>query len=286
MIGGRGGDSVPEGVLDDIAYISRSESRVTILDAIAAEPYSRSELEEMTGIARTTVGRIINAFEERGWARRTSDGAYTATPPGERMLAEFKPFVQSVQVIRDLGELVAWLPIDEVAINLRHFADVTIHRPDPADPMSTVEEFTRRLDGTTEFQCLVRIAPPIPFEQKMRDGVVDRDMATKHVITNEEFNYLLDFPERVARWREYLEAGANVYRYDGGIPCNIFVFDDTVIITNTNSEFGDPHVGIESGNEEVLSWAQRVIETYRREAERLDSTAFSASSEGTGGVEP
>jgi predicted transcriptional regulator len=281
MMGGWGEDSVPNGALDDIAYLSRSESRVRILDAIATEPFPRSELEEMTGIARTTVGRIINEFEERGWARRTPDGSYTATPPGERMLAEFKPFVQSVQVIRDLGDLVAWLPIDEVSIDLRHFAGVTIHRPEPADPMSTVEEFTRRIDDASEFQCLVRIAPPIPFEQKMRDGVVDRGMETNHVITNEEFDYLLDDPERVARWREYLEAGANVYRYDGEIPCNIFVFDDTVIITNTNSEFGDSHVGIESDNEEVLSWAQRVIETYRREAERLDSTAFSVNSGGS-----
>lgn len=273
-------DGLPDGALSDIAYVSRSGSRVEILDVIATESYSRRELQEATGIARTTVGRIITEFEERGWARRTTDGEYTATPLGERMIAEFKPFVQSVQVIRNLGNLVAWLPTDEVPIDLHYFSDATIHRPDSANPMSTVAKFNTRLDGTSEFQCLVEIAPPIPFEQAMRDGVVNRGMETKHVITDDEFDYLLDHPDRVTRWREYLEGGANVYRYDGQIPCNLFVFDAIVIISHTNSEFGEPHTAIESSNLEVLSWAQRVIEKYRREAEPLDCTAFSVESNG------
>lgn len=279
-------DEFPDGALGDIAYVSRSGSRVMILDTIATEPYSRSELEEATGISRTTVGRIINEFEERGWARRTTDGEYVATPPGERIIIEFKPFVQSVQVIRNLGNLVAWLPINEVPIDLRHFSDATIHRPDPADPLSTVTEFNTRLEGVSEFQCLVRIAPPIPFERAMRNGVVNRDMETKHVITEEEFDYLLAHPERLPRWREYVEGGADLYRYDGQIPCNLFVFDDVVLISNTTSKYGQPHVAIESFNEEVLSWAQGVIEKYRREAERLDSTSFSVESNGVTGAEP
>lgn len=280
-----GADRFPGGALDDIAYLSRSVNRVRILDAIATEPSTRSELEKKTGISRTTVGRIINEFEERGWARRTSDGGYTAAPPGKRIIAEFRPFIQSMQVIGELGDLVAWLPVDEVPIDLHHFSDAIIHRPEPADPTSTLSEFTTRMDTAAEFQCLVRIAPPIPLERKMRDGVVDRGIETKHVITDGELDYLLDNPDRLRRWREYVDAGANVYRYDGQIPCNLFVFDDTVLIANTSSDFGEPHVVIESGNDEVLSWAHRVIENYRSEAERIDSAAFSVESDEAGGTE-
>lgn len=264
-----------EEALSDIAYISRSRSRVRILSHLAEESYSRSELEQATGIARTTVGRIINEFEERGWARRTTDGEYTATPSGEHVIAEFKPFVQSMQVIRKFDELLAWLPVDEAPIDLHHFSDSTIHRPEPANPTSTIGEFTTRMEDASTFQCLVRIVPPIPLEQRMHDGVVDRGMETKHVITEDELDYLLDHPERLERWQEYLKAGANVYRYDDQIPCNLFVFDDTVLIGNTSSDFGEPHVVIESDNEQVLSWAQRVIETYRSKSERLDSATFS-----------
>lgn len=280
-----GDDRFPDGALDDIAYLSRSVNRVRILDAITTAPSTRSELEETTGASRTTVGRIINEFEERGWARRTTDGEYAATPPGNRMLSEFEPFVQSVQVIGNFGDLVAWLPLDEVPIDLHHFSDSTVHRPEPADPTSTLAEFTTRMEAAAEFQCVVRIAPPVPLERKMRDGVVERGMETKHVITDGELEYLLDRPDRSTNWREYVEAGANVYRYDGQIPCNLFVFDDTVLIANTSSDFGEPHVVIESGNKEVLSWARRVIEKYRSEAERINSAAFSVESEGTRGTE-
>lgn len=274
-------DELPEGALDDIAYLARSGSRVKILDSIATEPSSRRDLEETTEVARTTIGRIIGEFEEREWARRTTDGEYTATPSGERMIAEFEPFVQSVQVLRDLGDLVDWLPLDAHPIGLHQFSEATIHRPDPADPMSTVAEFNTRLEGISEFQCLVGIAPPIPFEQEMRDAVLNRGMETKHVITDEEFDYLLEHPERLARWREYVDGGANVYRYTGEIPCNIFVFDSTVVISHTSSEYGAPHVAIESDNEVVLSWAKRVVENYREEAEGLDSTAFAVEPNGT-----
>lgn len=273
-------DKFPDAAMEDIAYLSRSKSRVRILDELTIDECSRRELEETTGIARTTIGRIINEFEERGWARRTTDGGYEATPPGTSIMSEFTPFVESVQAIRNLGELIGWLPTDEVPIGLRHFTDATVRRPEPADPMSTVTDFNARLDGVSEFQCLVGIAPPIPFEREMVEGVVNRGLDTKHVITDEELNYLLDHPERLPRWREYVEAGANVYRYEDQIPCNIFVFDDTVIITNSQSDYGDPHVGIESDNSVILSWAQEVIEKYKRDAEKLDSTAFTVESNG------
>lgn len=263
-----------DGALEDIAYLARSGSRLRVLAALVTESYTRGELEEKTGVARTTVGRIINEFEERGWARRTTDGEYEVTPLGKYVFSEFRPFVESIDAIRNLGNLVAWLPTDEVPISLDNFTDAVVRRPDPANPMSTVADFNTRLDGVSEFQCLVGIAPPILFERRMRDAVVNRDLDTKHVITDEELNYLLDHPERWTRWREYLDAGANVYRYDGRVPCNLFVFDDTVIISNSQSDYGEPHVSIECVNEAVLSWAHELIEKYKNEAERLDSTVF------------
>jgi len=267
-------DAFPEEAMDEVAYLSRSASRVRILDALVTESLTRSELQNTTEIARTTVGRIINEFEERGWVRRTVDGAYTATPTGEGVISEFKPFIESIQTIKDLGDLVVWLPTDEFTIDLHHFSDASVRRPDPTDPMSTIADFNERLTGVSEFHCIVGVAPPIPFEQAMRDEVVNRGLNTEHVITTDELTYLLERPERLPRWREYIDGGANVYQYDGQVPCNLFVFDDTLIITNGQSDIGESLVGIKSENEAVLSWAHEVISEYKNEAERLDSSAF------------
>lgn len=267
-----------EDALGDIGYLARSASRVRILDLLATEPYTRGEVEETTEIARTTIDRIINEFEERGWARRTTDGGYEATPTGKRIVTEFKPFVESMEAIRKLGDMVAWLPTDEVPIDLYHFTDVTLRRPDPADPTATASYMTDLLQGASEFHCLVGIAPPLAFEKSMRDGVVTRDLITEHVMTDEELRYLLDHPERLPRWREYVEAGANVYLHDGPIPCHLFVLDDTVIIGNTGSEIGPDLVAIETTNESIRSWVLEVINEYREDAKRLDTSSFTRTS--------
>src|SRR6056297_1738375 len=122
---------VPDEVLEDIAYLVRSKHRVQILDLLTGASFSRGEIKERTEIARTTIDRIINEFEERGWAKRTTDGGYRATPTGEQVVSEFEPFVTSMDAIRNLGDLAAWLPTDDVPIELRHFRDATVRRPDP-----------------------------------------------------------------------------------------------------------------------------------------------------------
>lgn len=274
-----GSASGTDDVLEDIAFLSRSASRVRILDVLATEAGTRGEIQERTGIARTTVDRVVNEFEERGWARRTADGGYTATPAGGRVATEFGTFVNSMEAIDTLGELVGWLPLDEVPIDLHHFRDVTVRQPDPANPLSTASRLTGFVRDASEFHCIVGLAPPVEFEKAMRDGAVDGDLRTEHVITDGEFQYLLERPERLPRWREYLAAGANVYRYDGAVPCNLFVFDGTVVVGNSQSEVGEPLVLIESENETVRSWALEVVDAYRGEAERLEPEAFVDRSE-------
>lgn len=267
-------DGFPDAALEDIAYLALSESRLRILDSIAAESHTRGEVAEATGIARTTIDRIINELEERGWAQRTADGDYEATAVGERVVTEFRPFVGTMEAIRKLGEMVAWLPTDVVSIGLHHFTDATIRRPDPANPTAVATYFTDLFRGISDFHCLVGVAPPPALEKEMRDGVVTRDLSTEHVITAEELNYLRDHPERLPRWREYLDAGANVYLHDGPIPCNLFVMDETVIIGNSQSEVGPDLAIIESTNEAIRSWVLKTIERYREDAERLDASSF------------
>ena len=270
------GDSlgVPQRTLETIAYLARSESRVRILKILAEGPYARNELEETTGIARTTIDRSINEFEERGWARRTTDGRYVASPTGEQIITDFQPFVETMEAILKLGDLVAWLPTDTLPIDFRHFADATIKRPDPAEPTSMASYLTELLRESSEFHCLAGVAPPLAFEEAMRDGVVHGDLKTEHVITDQEYRYLLDDENRLSRWQEYIEAGANLYLYDDSVPCNVMVFDNTVIIGNSQAEIGDMFVEIESTNEAVRAWAHDVIREYKEAAKRLDPEAF------------
>lgn len=99
-------------------------------------------------------------------------------------------------------------------------------------------------------------------------------MHVEHVISENEYEYLCHDLERVARWREYIRAGANVYVYDGTVSCNFLIFDETVYIAKTQSDYGEPLTVIESDDDIVLSWAHDIIKRHKSESEQLDEELF------------
>lgn len=267
--------SIPTDALEDVAYLSRSANRVAILDALAAESYPRRELGEETGVSRTTLDRIVNEFEDRGWAERTTDGEYAATTTGRHLVAELRPFVESVEAIRRLGEALAWLPAD-LDIGLQHFSDATVRRPKGDDPMETVDYFVDLATDADRMAVLSHLSPPIPLSRTMRDRIVAGDLRGQFVVTGDCLEYLRGHADRRARWRDILEAGGEVYRYDGHLPCNLFVFGETVLIKKSapgsfHASYGVP---IESHNDAVRVWADEVVERHREAATRVDTEAF------------
>ncbi|MFP4626508.1 MAG: helix-turn-helix transcriptional regulator [Natronomonas sp.] len=269
-------DAFPEDALADVAFLSRSKNRAQILAMLAAESYTRRELEDTTGISRTTLDRIVNELEERDWATRTSDGDYVATPTGERIATESSCFVGAIQAIRNLADAVAWLPRNELTIGLHQFREAIVRRPEPNAMSAPTTAATKLMQEATEFACLMNTLPSLAFEESMINGVLEGRLMTKHVITDEELTVLLEDTNRTGRWQEYIEAGANLYCYDGQIPCNLLVIDETVLILDRQPEAPE---GIESTNPEVRAWATEMIDEYRKEAKQLDATAFTKDRE-------
>lgn len=209
---------------------------------------------------------------------RTTDWEYTTTPIGEQVVTEFMPLVESMMVIRHLGEAVAWLQAPDDRVGLHHLRDATIWRPEPTDPMAPTVAYMADLRTANEFHCLAGVAPTEPFEKAMRDGVVERGMSVEHVISKSEYEYLLDYPERLARWRDYIEAGVNVYRFDGTVPINFIVIDGTVYIAKSQSDHGSPYTVIQSVNPVLRSWVHEMIEKYQTDAVLLNERPFSPES--------
>lgn len=265
-------DDLPVDALEDIAYLAKSANRVRLLDALASGSYSRRELDELTGTARTTIGRIVNEFEERGWAERTSDGTYTATPTGELVVAEFTPLIEAMETIRTLGDATAWLPTDELAIDIRHFDDATVRESDPKAPFEFVEYLASCIRDATTFRVLTFLAPPTPIGEAMHTGVVEGQLTADHVLAGGLVEYLHDHKHHPPHWREYIEAGARVYRYEGYIPCNLFIVDETVLIADDQPQGSG--AAIESDNETVRAEANELFEVYREDADRINAELF------------
>jgi predicted transcriptional regulator len=265
---------ISEDALEDVAYLSRSRNRVAILDALDGETRTRRELQQATNASRTTLGRILSEFEERGWVERATDGRYRLTPPSEHIAREFLPLLGAIDAIRSLDGAVAWLPTDELSIGLHHFADATVRRQSPNAPLDPGRRLTELLQGASTLVTLTYFAPPRSVGRAMRDGVVSGNLSAKHVLAGGLVDYLRDRPDEPPGWKEYVEAGATVYEYDGHVPCNLFVVDETVLIPNDATDTRRSGVCIETDDETVRSWALELIESYREDADPLDAEAF------------
>lgn len=264
-------DAIPDAALKDVAYLSRSPNRVRILEALTREAYPRRELGEVTDTSRTTLGRILSEFEERGWAERTADGTYAATDRGDHVAAAFRPLIASMDAIRTLGDAIGCLPADELSIGLHHFADATARRPNPNEPIGPVRRLVDLLAEAATFRTLTFIAPPTAVGEAMQAGVQSGRLSGEHVLAGGLVDYLREQPDGPPAWQSYLEAGATVYRYHGHVPCNLFVLDEHVLLMRDQPAAG--HV-VESVNETVRAWANGLIDDYRAEAERMDAESL------------
>lgn len=270
------GDEFPIEPLEDIAYLSRSHNRVVILDALTDGPRSRRALAELTGVPRTTLDRIVNELEEKGWAERTADGTYEATTRGTHIMRRFSPFLESVEAIHQLGDAITWLPIDELSIGLEHFNDAFVRQPETADPVETIDFMNDLLANASEFRVLAHLAPPEPLGETMYESVVSGQMSLDGVITDTLYSYLCDNPERAERWRTLVEAGADLRWNEDPIPCNLWIFDETVLIKKSGPEPIDDSYGVPivSDDSTVLSWAHDLIDEWMAQGTRINGGAF------------
>lgn len=273
-------DPLSSDALDDVAYLARSENRVRILGALANGPRTRRDVQETTDVSRTTLDRIVNELEDRGWVERTSDGDYAATPTGKRLMNQFEPFVESVDAIDRLGKAVEWLPDEELSIGLEHFSDATVEWPE-VDPTETVDMFVGMVNGADEYYSLTHFAPPAPISRAIREGVTSGDLAMRTVATETPIEYLREHPDRRERWRETVDGGAELFEYGGSIPCNLWIIDDVVMLKNATGEpvpdsYGSPIV---SHDPTVRSWAMDLLDDYETEARPLTSSDFAVESD-------
>lgn len=269
-------DRTTETVFEDIAYLARSPNRVRILSCLAERPHTRRAVKEASGATRTTVDRIVNELEDRGWVERTTDGNYAATTVGSHLVEELTPFVHSVKAIQELGSAVDWLPLDELGAGLHKFSDATVRHPDRGDPVDTIDYMTGLVREASELRALTHLVPPESFLRVTRDAVVAGELRLEGVVPTAHVGPYVETQTRRERWRAILEAGGELHLCDGPLPCNMWVIDETVLIKrNDPGRIEDSYgVPIVTTNETVRDAAHDLIDRYRDGGTRVDTDAF------------
>lgn len=271
-------ETPPEDTLEEIAYLSRSVNRVHVLELLVTEPHSLREVRAVADASRSTVRRILAELVERGWVERTTEGDFVATVKGEHVVAAFTPLVGAMQAIRELDEAVAWLPADELSVGLHRFSDATVRRGHPNSPAAGASYLHDRLRDASVLANLTSVGPPLAMMETTRDGVVSGRLTATTVLTERLVTYLKNQSEQTPLWREYIDAGARVYCYEGTLPCDLFIVDETVLIGDNQSDAVRPCEFIETDDEAVLAWARELLESYLADADRLGPETFAEES--------
>lgn len=263
----------PQRTLEPLDYLTRSEHRVQVLEALTeAIPkpgldtpgYEPRELREMTGASEATVSRILNEFDDRGWAERDAEGEYTATPIGQSIAIEFAPLLDSMEAIQHLGDALALLPLNELSIGLEHFSDATIRDPQGPQP----NDFTAFLKILLTDSSILYTLSYVPDQTSLREEVREQSASGSLDLITIFAEHIVEYMEDAASEDVIglLNAGDVWYAYDGHIPCNMFIFDETVVFENSQVDACRTGTSIVTHDEAVREWALDVFEKYKEES--------------------
>lgn len=255
--------------LGDIQFLANSTNRVRILDTLATEPATRRELQDSTGIPRSTTARVLDEAEDRGWV--ASEGShYEITPMGEAMVSEFSAYIETTKGLQHLGRAIDWLPKPAHTLDFRCFRDAEITTPTEDNPTAAFDRAMELIRSANEYRGLTQNSLP-EYMKTICDRVVSGHLDFQGVIEASFIEALRNDPDRAARWHDIAHG---MWLYDGHVPINMHIVDGTALIwLCAKNESGEEVVikgVLESEHPAVVSWAESLYNEYQTEAEPLD----------------
>lgn len=259
-----------DAALEDVEFLALSANRVAVLQSLATRSRSRSDLAEETGASQATLGRILADFEDRSWVRR-SEGAYEATATGRLVADAFSDLLEALDLERDLRDIVAYLPTDELGFDLARLTDATITVPTGTRPNAPV----KRLLDLERDAAEVRAFSHAFNEQTlslMADRVTDETVRFRGVFSPGAVEALASD----ATLREHLLAlvdadAATVRVRSAGVPVAGTVADGRVHLL-VRDDSGVLRASIDTDDPAVREWADSAFERYWTDATPVDRT--------------
>ncbi|MGM0716612.1 MAG: helix-turn-helix transcriptional regulator [Halobacteriota archaeon] len=249
--------------IDDIAFLTRSETRVDVLRAVEAESRTRRELAAVTETPKSTLGRTLGELEERGWIKRNGR-MYESTTAGSLVVEQLVPFLSTITVLQKLGDAVELLPLDETELDVQHLADAKFVRPTEMVPTAPFDYGIEQLQETSRFRCIARTAPP-RYVEAIHNGVVTRRFTAECVLGGTYLDDIGNDHGSKERWHEIADTSSTVRRYEEPISFVFLVLDETVHLWLCDGE-GESQGLVESKDPDLLTWANTAVDRYLEQA--------------------
>lgn len=274
-----------------LAFLLRSENRVAVLEVLADTPSTRHELQEATGISRSTLMRILGEFTDLGWIDRAGS-AYRTTANGRLIGEQLSETLAMLETIDRAGGLFETIPTaiqPEPAV----LTDASVTVAEPGAPFAPLERFGELIAATDTFRCVNSTALAARCEAAVGRGS-DSDPNLQGTVI---------YPRGVVKSLCQEEAPLVTIGRAAQLKVQIHhvsmfgvaLFDTRVGIVEYDNRIGAPKRLLETATPAAQAWAEDAFETYRTEAvpladsdlettaavESVDSTADSDSNSGS-----
>lgn len=261
--------------LDDVEFLSRSSSRIEVLDALGESPRTPHELREVTGASRMTVHRILDDLEDRGWIIR-ENGQCESTHQGAVIADEFTQLLSNLAVAEDLGDALSWLPTEAFDFDLVHLQDATVLRTSSWEKHTGAIRHVADLvsDATTIWGTATGVSHAVA--DSIREATVEGDARFDVVINETGIDMIRSDEELTDRFRDVIESDtATVRRYDEDTPLNLVMGFDEAVAMCGHVDGGPPPGTLETTDERVRTWARSYYESARDDATPITAESLS-----------
>jgi predicted transcriptional regulator len=232
------------------------------LEALAAGPCDRRELENLLGVSRTTAYRFTRSFEKSGVVER-SDGNCVLTAAGEGVAAAVAVFEPRCRTALRLGPVLDAVGETTPAFDLEAFADATVTTTEHGDAHSPVNRCIRLLQGTGSLRAvdMNSIAPVYlgDVQRRIVDGMTTETIMMPEVVAS----ILTEYPDRCI---EACESGnLRSYLHDD-LSYGLVVLDDRVGIGVRGEGSRTLRMFADTDSPGARRWAEAVFDSYRADA--------------------
>jgi predicted transcriptional regulator len=258
--------------MDAFGYLLRSDNRVAVLRTLATAPRTRRELADATGATRVTLSRILSEMEERRWVERDGD-EFRVTPLGATLAEEVARLERTAETVERLQDVVQWLPLDALDVDVRDFADARVTLADESDPTSPGRRYASVLGDADRIQVLSSAAKPDAIRVH-RKAVERTDQSFEIIHTTRAVDAIAADPEMRSWVRAIMDSGQGTYYHtEGPVPCNLLVADGTAVFSLVDDRGTRPGI-VESDADPVVAAARSTFDDVREAATELDDEAF------------
>jgi len=255
----------PSRTSEVIAFLAGSPNRREILARLEAGPATREALLADVDASRVTLWRNLSELVDRDWVSAEEDG-YSLTVAGRLVFEHFRSLQRTLDTVERLGDVVEWLPAEEMGVDVARLADARIAVPTPSDPQAPMRLVDRQMREASHVDILSHAMAPniLGALDADRDG---DDLVVEGVITSDVADAIGADPRTHRQFRDAVARGAlRWHRYDGEIPYVLAVLDGERVGIGLDDDAGRPQAVLETDDPVVLEWALETFDAYRRDA--------------------